>query len=79
MSKWVSGLLMVKKGFWHHFDNPPPPLPLVDTGKNNEKKFFSFFFTMSRCHKKIVKNSIFASFQGDLACSWPEKKQEIHF
>ena len=54
--------------------HPPPPRPRhVDTGKNNEN-FFFLFFTMSirRCHEKIVQNSIFASFQGDLACIWPE-------
>ena len=34
---------------------------------------------MSRCPKKIVKDCIFASFQGDLACSWSEKNARNSF
>lgn len=46
-----------------------------------EKKFGKkvFFFTISRCPKKIVKDCIFASFQGDLACSWSEKNARNSF
>ena len=33
----------------------------------------------NKVFKKIVKNCIFASFQGDLACSWPGIKATNSF
>ena len=35
--------------------------------------------TRTRCSKKILKICIFASFQGDLACSWPGIKATNSF